>query len=288
MTRAGIDWLDELRLEPAPPFLGMGTHALRLDDWLIVDDDRDADVAYKRELIGAVRPVVFASVPGSERAAGELRDLVRTWLTEHGVSDLPPPVDDHPLVDAALLVQEDLAVLERIDGAWTITSGVVCFPTHWTIADKIGLPLAAVHGPVAHYADELREKVDRFHDRLAVDRPAWRRNWVVVPTAELHLPEYRKDREIVGRVDADGSPMWLRSERQTLRRLPTTDAIVFTIRVQRAPLGVLRDRPDLAAKMLRTAESWDDAKKGYTSTGGAFDGLTTWLGEVVRGSAKGG
>jgi hypothetical protein len=162
----------------------------------------------------------------------------------------------------------------------------VCFPSHWSLDEKIGLPLALIHTPVAHYERELSEKVDRFHDRLAVDRPAWRRNWVVVPTDELHLPEYRTDREIVDRLDPDGSPMWLRSERQTLRRLPRTGAIVFTIRVQRAPLGVLRDRPDLAARMLATTQSWDAAKRGYTSTGGAFEGLNAWLAEVVQGGAN--
>ena len=37
-----IPWLDELRLDPGPPFQAMGTHALHLNDWLIVDDKRGA------------------------------------------------------------------------------------------------------------------------------------------------------------------------------------------------------------------------------------------------------
>ena len=34
--------------------------------------------------------------------------------------------------------------------------------------------------PVAHYDRELRERVDRFIDRLTSGRPVWRRNWFVV------------------------------------------------------------------------------------------------------------
>jgi hypothetical protein len=40
--------------------------------------------------------------------------------------------------------------------------------------------------------------------------------------------------------------LWIRSERQTLRRLPASGAILFTIRVQMTPLTALTQRPDRA------------------------------------------
>ena len=277
-----IDWLDELKPEPGPPFATMGTHALDLDRWLVVDDDRDADLARKAELLESDMSVVFAAEPGSDAPAEELLGLIRRWLGEHGVIAPAPHGDGNPLIEAARLVQEDLAVLQRIGGAWVLTSGVVCFPTHWTIAAKVGLPLAGIHAPVAHYERELRERVDRFHERLTPQRPVWRRNWFVSPTSELHLPLHACAPPVPERIEADGSPMWIRSERQTLRRLAETDAIVFTIRVQRAPLGVLLQRPDIAAKMLAATRSWDQDKRAYTSTGGALDALVDWL-ETVTG-----
>lgn len=275
-------WLDELRLEPGPPFLVMGTHALRLDQWLVVDDDRETDLARKRELLETDLAAVFAAQDCAHDASAELLDIVRDWLTDHGIE--PPAItsDVHPLIAAACMVQEDLAVLQNIDGEWVLTAGAICFPTHWSIADKIGLPLEGVHAPVAHYENDLREKVDRFHDRLAVDRPVWRRNWIVAPTDELHLPAYGGSMHGPTEIQPDGSPMWLRSERQTLRRLLRTDAIVFTIRIQRVPLGVLRDRPDLAAKMLTATRSWDARKRMYASTGGALDQLNDWLEGVAN------
>lgn len=284
-----IEWLDELRLEPGPPFLAMGTHALQLDQWLVVDTDREVDLARKGELLDTKRDVVFAAHSGADDACAELLESVREWLADSGI-DLPAlPRDEHPLIEAARIVQEDLAVLHNIGGEWVLTAGAICFPTHWCIADKIGLPLAGVHEPVAHYESDLRVKVDRFHDRLSADRPVWRRNWIVTPTRELHLPQrggpstvdLTNARITIG---ADGSPMWIRSERQTLRRLARTGAIVFTIRIQRAPLGVLLERPDLAARMLTSTRSWDGHKRMYSSTGGALDQLNAWLEGVAARS----
>ena len=280
-----IPWLDELRLDPGPPFQAMGTHALHLNDWLIVDDKRAADLARKVELLTTARPVVFAAQDAAAQASTELLAIVQNWLGERGVDVAEPMPQEHPLIRAALMVQEDLAVLQYIEGAWILTAGVVCFPTHWTIADKVGLPLEGVHAPVAHYEAELREKVDRFHDRLMVNHPVWRRNWFVNATDELHQPESGGGIYLPGQqapvIQPDGSPMWIRSERQTLRRLPASDAIVFTIRVQHAPLGVLRERPDLAAKMLATTQSWDVPKRLYTSTGVTLDALNEWLASVA-------
>ncbi|MCU1392307.1 MAG: hypothetical protein JWM34_735 [Ilumatobacteraceae bacterium] len=282
-------WLDDLRLEPGPPYSAMGTRSLDLDRWLIIDDERDADLAYKAELLRDARPVVFAAddtrvdtrLPGKETLG-----LIRAWLEAHGIQPAGTVGDQHPLIEAARLVQEDLAILQRVDHEWILTSGVVCFPSHWTVGDKVGLPMEGVHAPVAHYSHELRDKVDRFHERLQADRPAWRRNWFVNPTSELHLPAYGHQMHIGSTIEADGSPMWIRSEYQTLRRLPEAGAILFTIRVQRAPLGVLRARPDLAERMLATVRSWDREKRMYTSTGGALDALIEWLSEVAATASR--
>jgi hypothetical protein len=79
----------------------------------------------------------------------------------------------------------------------------------------------------------------------------------------------------------DGCPdWWIRSERQTLRVLPETGAILFTIRVQMAPLSVLATRPDRAGDLLR----WFNAPIGSTrrhQLGGAFNSLEEWLRRVA-------
>jgi hypothetical protein len=140
--------------------------------------------------------------------------------------------------------------------------------------------MAAVHAPVPHYADELGDRVDRFFDRLTVDRPVWRRNLFVKATNALFLPatvaEAGGPAAPVPVPGEDGSPYWLRSERQTLRKLPRTGAILFTIRTQLAPLAVLRWRPDRARDLLAALRSRDAGESGPASAA-----VGAWLAGVA-------
>ena len=51
--------------------------------------------------------------------------------------------------------------MERRNGAWVMTAGVVCFPTRWRPSEKIGRTMAAIHEPVPRY-DDIATAVDRF------------------------------------------------------------------------------------------------------------------------------
>ena len=77
----------------------------------------------------------------------------------------------------------------------------------------------------------------------------------------------------------DGSPLWLRSERQTLRALPTSRAVLFTIRVQMTPVRHLLARRDIAAQMLSMFDSWGDPHTMHTPT--MVDAFVPWLRSVV-------
>ena len=170
----------------------------------------------------------------------------------------------------------------RRDSGWHLDAAMLCFPSMWRLADKLGRSVAAVHGPVDHYADELGERVDRFFDRFRVDGPVWRRNWSIKPTPALHLP-YAKHDDVIGPSDVgtDGSPFWLRSERQTLRKLPDSGAILFGIRVQPAPVAALRRRPDIAAALLAVLDSWDGPMRAFKEAD-ALLALFPWLREAAR------
>src|SRR5689334_548598 len=55
-------WLDELALEPGPPWLGMGTRNLSAEGWLAEDDDLERDLATKARLLQEGHDLVFAAV----------------------------------------------------------------------------------------------------------------------------------------------------------------------------------------------------------------------------------
>ncbi|MCU0268252.1 MAG: DUF3445 domain-containing protein [Acidimicrobiales bacterium] len=268
MATATPDWLEELPLRAGPPWLSMGVHPLELDRWLVVDDRRDADLALKAALSRDHHVEVVAALAGTEAAGAETLGLVRDWLTRHHPELGADPAgvladarrDRHPLETAGLLVQEDLCLLgpPAPDGTGgdVLTAAAVWFPSHWRIADKIGRPLAAVHAPVGHYAEELERKVDTFVTRLRPERPVWRRNLSIHSHDDLFRPEPHEAPESYEGRGIEG--VWLRSEYQTLRRLPTTGAVLFTIRTQVCPAAALTAVPHVASALaaaLRAKQS---------------------------------
>ena len=267
-------WLDELSFGAGPPWHGMGTRALAAGDWLLEDEHRAAELAQKVRLLRDHHEVVVASTgePAVVAAAVEAADLVATATGRRLDADVAP------LVAAARAVQEDLCLLICHDDGWRLDAGVVCFPSMWRIADKIGRPLTAVHEPVPAYASELAARVDQFLDRLRPERPVRRRNWLVHTRPDLHQPDPPAAAESPPSVPTG---LWLRSERQTLRRLPATGATVFTIRTQQVPLGVVATRPDVAAAMAFAVRSWSDDLVRYRGAGSWREPVLAWLDDVA-------
>ena len=112
--------------------LRMGLSRIPAEAWLLPEFDRAA------RLEGLGLPGAVQSLPGSVAAQAEVAGLV-------GI--------DGDLRAAAAVTWEDLCVLERDgEGRFVLTAGAVAFPTDWRLADKIGLPVGAIHAPIHGYA----------------------------------------------------------------------------------------------------------------------------------------
>ena len=107
------------------------------------------------------------------------------------------------------------------------------------MAEKFGKALEAIHGPVPGFSGGTRNAtiMNRIFDNLTPEAPVVRWNWSVYGTNELHHPHMSPPR----RFD-DG--LYLRLERQTLRKLPVSGDILFTIRIYIDPLEALTRRDD--------------------------------------------
>lgn len=275
-------WLDEIDLRPAPPRQRVGTHSTTTDRWLCADEARPMELALRSRLIDERRDVVFRCAPHADDAAATTLELVLAWLDDQGIDHPAPDRAEHPLVAAGRLVQEDLCLMVRRDGAWHLDAGLLCFPTLWRLDDRFGLPTPTVHEHIPHYA-EIETRVDRFFDRLVPERVVWRRNFSVKPYPHLFVPTSKTEMPVgVHHVATDGDPYWIRSERQTLRRLVAHDAIVFAIRVQVVRARALLARPHLAAAMAEHLRSWDEPTRRYKFAGSdQFDAFVGWLDRVA-------
>jgi heme-dependent oxidative N-demethylase alpha subunit-like protein len=271
-------WLGEIDPATSPPFGRMGTRALPPGGWLLDGDDVAGQLAEKQRVLAAHHDDVVAAVDGSEEPAGELLDAIRGELPPSPPAAVPPGTGGlHPIDLAGRLVAEDLCLLVPRDGRWVLGAGSVCFPSHWSLPDKVGLPVAAVHAPVPDYAADLAERVDRFLDRLRVGRGTWRRNWTVHTSPDLHAPHRPPPPDPPVTVADAGRRLWLRSERQTLTRLPRTGAVAFTIRTQQVPLGAVAAHPELRARMARAAAAWPPHQVAYRGGDVLRHTLVAWL-----------
>lgn len=229
----------------------IGVRPIEPAEWLELGGGDAADqVAEKARLFDAHRGSVLAAMPVASQACAELRDLVRAQLQSG--RPVAVPAGCHPLEEAGRLVPEDFCVHlpDPSTGLLTLVAGCVCFPNRWSLLDKLGRPVASIHEPVPRYDPQLAQPVDRLMARLPEGRILERHNWGVVESGELHAPLRTADR----RPDWSGvdSDPWLRVERTTLRRLPRSGAIVFTIRTLTAPLEIL-DADAEAAALLAAA-----------------------------------
>jgi dimethylamine monooxygenase subunit A len=279
-------WLDELPLKPGPPWLSMGLHPLDLDTWLVLDSRSEAELALKAQLLDERHDDVFQALPGSEEGGTEVLELVEAWLTTHRGALTAEPVPQrsprgevygtgsgvgavgglHPLDMAGRLVQEDLCLMARDGERYVLVAASVCFPSHWRLSEKMGRPVAQIHAPVAHYDHELEARVDHFFERLRVDRPVVRRNLSIHNHDELFRPEPHESPRSFAPDPSGLDQVWLRSERQTLVRLPRTSAVLFTIKTQHCPASVLTQRPDIARALATklAAEEPEMARTGET------------------------
>lgn len=286
LARPAPMWLDELDLHTGEPFVKMGTRTTSLDEWFVIDDAFDGEVALRQRLLAEQRDVVFDCLSSADDAAQEVLELVSTWLRERGLPVLLS--DDHPLAVAGTLVPDDLCLMIPRDGDWWFAGASLCFPSIWRLSDNFGRPTTDVHSTVAHYREVLAEKVDRYFNGMPVDRLVRRRNLSVKPWPLLHVPTTKPAQPVGPLVpDASGAPFWLRSERQTLRRLPRTGAILFTIKVQIAPAAVLLQRPDIAAQLAAMYGSFDTAMDDYKAAVNDLNvGFVPWCQRVAGGASR--
>lgn len=176
------------------------------------------------------------------------------------------PVCDDPLalcIAGGMVIAPDWVILSADAGQnHPVLGGVVCFPSSWSLPEKIGLPLRAVHGPVPTVSESLGGAVDGFLSRLTANEAWSRENWGFSGDDELdHHPD--RPRSALSK-DACLRTTWLRLESQFFTRLPATGAILFGICVTTHRLDALvAEEPGLAPRVARALATMPDEIAHY-------------------------
>lgn len=223
-----------------------GVMPLDMANWLAVDDAYKAQLAHKSALIARHRNEVLKLSRDATAAAEELLELVIVQLSGlEGFSVLGEVMEtpdgrkvdlDHqtPLETISQLVQEDMCLLEKRGDEHVLTGALLCFPASWSLAQKFERPLLEIHAPVDSYTQDIAKRVQRLFDAVKPDRPLWRANALRYADPELYQP-----RTIGEGRERPKEGGFIRSERQSILRLPKSDFVVFSIHTTVVPVTCL-------------------------------------------------
>jgi hypothetical protein len=289
---------DYVAYNPNTPTLGMNLHALDLTEWIEVDERLPHDLTEKQRLLHTYRDAVLAISPAGN--SGSLETLA--LLADHLPARYPQVYERrngylrnratgekwnlsspalHPLEVAARLVQEDLCVMGQIEpgGEYRLTAACVCFPTRWNLSEKAGRAVNVIHEPVPGYTDSLASPMNRFFDRLRADRPIWRTNWSLLDDPSLFQPNGHRPAAPSNDINAHnaGERLWLRTERQTLRRLPVSGDILFTIRIYVNTLASIAEQPGRAVRLAEALQRMNSPMADYKGLAAIHGAAVAWL-----------
>jgi hypothetical protein len=217
-------------------------YALAPERVLQTANDDPAVRAASAELLRLQSSYLAERFPDSYTING---NLVRNNTTSDSFNIYPGQSDLHPLAAVGLLGQEDICVVEQLeDRRHTFVAGFVASPTDWNLPEFIGLDMDQVHRRFDGYEAALKKTVDRTLSSLPPfpGRQIARNNLFLYLDPSLAIipgeqPTFHSDD-----ITDPGSQIFLRSEYETLTRLPHPydRYIIFTIKPHVYPLSVVK------------------------------------------------
>ena len=185
------------------------------------------------------------------------------------------PLFEDPMQMAARLVQDDLAIMfEGPDGQYYLHAGAILLAGFWRLEDKFGMPLSEIHtsGDVPGFKTKLEKGMMNFFRRVQPGAPVLRNNYFFQVDDDLAWShsigseDWAPGHEAGWFTAEKNKPIghhWFRSERQSLRRLPRSGGVVFTIRTYFHPIVEIAREPGVPGRMASALRSWGDDVSRY-------------------------
>lgn len=297
-------------------FVTMGLRNVPFTDWIELDNHYPRFHADKAARIASRGSKCCRTAPEAYPAALELLEELVAYLparypslyarTEVGIRNLwsgeeldvvERPLKEDPMQMCARLVQDDLAIMvERADGQYYLLAGAVLLAGFWRLSDKFGMPLSEIHtsGDVPQFREKLEKGMMNFFRRLKPEEVVGRNNYFLQVDDELAWSPSIGDEDSVdvswntAEKDRAIEHHFFRSERQTLRRLPKSGGVVFTIRTYFHPVTEIAEEDYVPGRLASAVRSWGDDVSRYKGKVKYQDVLLEYLDakhqeQVVRG-----
>lgn len=293
------DWsLESTKPLPYRPFrygpkynVTMGLRTMHWDDWIELDNHflKFHDMKSRRILERGAK--CCKTAPEAFDGACELLEELCDYLpqrypslyrkTEVGMDNITTgesfniverPLIEDPMQMAARFVQDDLAIMfEKSNGQYYLLAGAILLAGFWRLEDKFGMPLSEIHtsGDVPQFKEKLEKGMMNFFKRVQPDKAVLRNNYFIQVDDELAWSPSigGEDDDGIGWFTAEKNKAiqhhWFRSERQSLRRLPRSGGVVFTIRTYFHPIIEICEEPYIPGRLASAIRSWGNDVSKY-------------------------
>lgn len=205
----------------------------------------------------------------------ECSELLATW----GIVPSPQPAHDgSPAANLAALgrqVEPDLLLLRREATACRLAAGCVCFPSSWSLREKLELTVDQIHGIVPGLNPAIGRPINQFLARLAPGVAWCRDNWGLSRSGELNQDPWRQLPRLTPGLDP--ASVWLRIEHQALLALPKSNGVLFAIRIVTLPLADLPGVPTARHGLRRALLSMPEDVATYKGLQTIRPAIAAWL-----------
>lgn len=291
----------------------MGIQRLDPNDWLLIEETYDRATEERKRVLNAYDDDTVLHHPCADDALRELYDKMVDFgikrypqyfqlnqedgTVYNSIKQSSIPLRSNAFSDTKQMIrdlsghfEEDYMVLlkDDHDGQYYLRGGSWGFPSGFHPSAKLNRPLKDIHGPVPFYKEKLQMSMDRYFARMKAGQLILRLNWTIQAHTSLYAPSENHVHTPMDPMDPtnksqsfryedlDFNKVYLRCERQTLTRLPKSQAIVFTIRTYLTPLTQIR-REGRAETLAEAVRNLPDIVRNYKSGSSWGDAVLRYL-----------
>lgn len=236
-------------------------------------------IAERRKWLDAAPQVHCAMMPEGTAMLDETVELAVSLATLPAAETMAGFADLDPLARCRKLGglwEADFLLMKPDEsGVFRLYGGCLCFPSHWDLGQKLGLPMAEIHDPVPGLNETLGRQIDGFLARIKPGVSWERANWGLSRSPELNLHPSRKMPRLDATVTLD--EVWFRLEEQSLVALPGSGGILFGIRLVIRPMREIKEDPAACQGMIRALQTMPEPMARYKGIAPARERLLELL-----------
>lgn len=252
----------------------LNEHGTDCCDWLL--ESKDAC----EELLETIVEHMLTRYPALfKRTSQGIHNLI---TDEH--LDLRKPYKIHPLYYVGKIAKEDFYIVKRRpDGLHYLVAAVVPFPGgHFSVHEILGKHLDVIHQDVPYYEEKLKASMERWFSKMKCSDPVERASWYITWDHELFCSKIYTVKPGDKLPEVPFEKFNVRVERQTLRRLPKSQAIIFTNHPLFYSIDEMKDEPMVPSLLKKVIEEGPEKIVNYKNFKAIENHIMPYLDKLIQ------